>query len=92
MNAVIFTQDQYDDLVKRMDEILSTLSQKMGEPEEDFLDNLEFQKLMKISKRTCQEWRSQGIISFSQVGSKIYYRRSDIQKLLDKKQQKAFRK
>lgn len=39
---------------------------------------------MNISKRTAQSWRDEGIVSFSQVGSKIYYRMSDVQKLLDK--------
>jgi hypothetical protein len=40
-------------------------------------------KLMNISKRTAQEWRNKKIIEFSQVGNKIYYRLSDIQKLLN---------
>jgi len=38
---------------------------------------------MNISKRTAQEWRNKKIIEFSQVGNKIYYRLSDIQKLLN---------
>jgi hypothetical protein len=40
-------------------------------------------KLMNISKRTAQEWRNKKIILCSQVGNKIYYRLSDIQKLLN---------
>jgi len=50
--------------------------------EDLFFDNLEFIQLMNISKRTAQIWRDNKIIGFSQVGSKIYYKLSDIQKLL----------
>jgi len=45
---------------------------------------------MNISKRTAQTWRDEGIVSFSQIGSKIYYRMSDVQKLLDKNYKQAF--
>ena len=56
-----------------------------------FLDNQEFLQVMNISKRTAQSWRDEGIISFSQVGSKIYYRFSDIEELLNKNYKKSKR-
>ena len=56
-----------------------------------FLDNYEFLKVMNISKRTAQTWRDSGIISFSQVGAKIYYRFSDIEELLNKNYKKAIK-
>lgn len=49
-----------------------------------FLDNQEFLQIMNISKRTAQQWRDSGIISYSQIGAKIYYRFSDIEELLNK--------
>lgn len=56
-----------------------------------FLDNQEFLEVMNISKRTAQTWRDAGIISFSQVGNKIYYRVSDINELLNKNRSRATR-
>ncbi len=56
-----------------------------------FLDNQEFLQVMNISKRTAQSWRDEGIISFSQVGSKIYYLFSDIEELLNKNYKKSKR-
>jgi uncharacterized membrane protein len=47
---------------------------------------------MNISKRTAQTWRDEGIISFSQVGRKIYYRMSDVQRLLDSNYNQAIKK
>ena len=54
-----------------------------------FLDNQEFLQVMNISKRTAQTWRDSGIIPFSQVGAKIYYRFSDIEELLNKNYKKS---
>ena len=48
------------------------------------IDNDDFINLMKISKRTAQTWRDNGAISFSQIGSKIYYKTHDIEDLLHK--------
>ena len=81
----------YDDaekVLKRLDESVALIvaQMKIGgklDPEDVFFDNQEFMKLMNISKRTAQEWRNKKIIEFSQVGNKIYYRLSDIQKLLN---------
>ena len=42
-----------------------------------FLDNQDFLMLMNVSKRTAQQWRTDGVIAFSQVGGKIYYSMSD---------------
>ena len=92
IKAVILTKDQYQDLVMRMDEIKNALTEKQKEPKDAFLDNQEFLQLMNISKRTAQTWRDQGIISFSQVGGKIYYRMSDVQKLLDNNYSQAFKR
>ena len=83
MEAIILSKDQYAELVARLDEITQRLNTK-NEPKKDtFLDNQEFLILMKISKRTAQTWRDEGRISFSQVGNKIYYKLSDVEKLLN---------
>lgn len=90
MEAVILSTQQYTDLVNRLDELNKKLEEKQKNPQDTFLDNQEFLQLMNISKRTAQTWRDEGVISFSQIGSKIYYRMSDVQKLLDNNYRKAF--
>jgi len=40
-------------------------------------------KLMGVSRRTLQTWRDDGIIKFSSIKGKFYYRLSDIKTLLD---------
>lgn len=81
-------EERIENILKRLDEQITFVVAKMKmnekfDPEDIFFDNGEFMKLMNISKRTAQEWRNKKIIEFSQVGNKIYYRLSDIQKLLN---------
>lgn len=81
-------EERIENILKRLDEQITFVVAKMKlnekfDPDDVFFDNGEFMKLMNISKRTAQEWRNKKIIEFSQVGNKIYYRLSDIQKLLN---------
>lgn len=91
MNAVILTSQQYTELVNRLDILNGKLEEKSKIPTDTFLDNQEFIQLMNISKRTAQTWRDEGIVSFSQIGSKIYYKMKDVNVLLDKNYNKAFK-
>jgi hypothetical protein len=91
MEAIIITKDQFSDLMSKLDTIQSQLNSKNDPKKETFLDNQEFLLLMKISKRTAQTWRDEGKISFSQVGSKIYYKLSDVEKLLQEHYNKSFK-
>ena len=91
MEAIILTKDQYTDLLAKIDNINAQLNSKADAKKETFLDNQEFLQLMKISKRTAQTWRDEGKISFSQVGNKIYYKLSDVEKLLQEHYNKSFK-
>lgn len=70
---------------KRLNKMLALLEARQhSTPDQVFFDNQEFIQVMNISKRTAQAWRDTGMIAFSQVGSKMYYRLSDILKMLEK--------
>lgn len=92
MEAIILSKNQYNELLKKIDEVKISLDEKQKNPKDVFVDNQEFLLLMNISKRTAQTWRDEGVVSFSQIGSKIYYRMSDVEKLLEKNYNKAFKK
>ena len=92
MEVYIISKEQYMELITRLDDITKRLDNKIESKKDKFMDNQEFQALMKISKRTAQTWRDEGQISFSQVGNKIYYKLSDVEKFLDENYNKAFAK
>jgi 3-methyladenine DNA glycosylase Tag len=92
MEVVTIQSQAYQEIVGKLDAINIRLNAKEKEPKEKWLDNQELMQLLKISKRTAQHYRDSGLISFSQVGNKIYYRLSDVETLLNKHYNKAFKK
>ncbi|GGW77148.1 helix-turn-helix domain-containing protein [Salegentibacter mishustinae] len=48
------------------------------------LDNADFIQLFKISAKTAQNWREEGLIEFAQVKGKIYYSLKDIQAFINR--------
>jgi len=83
---------QHEGLIKKLDNIIKRLNQDEEKTNSLFLDNSQFIKLMNISRRTAQQWRDNNVISYSQVGNKIFYQITDIQQLLQDNYIKAIRK
>jgi hypothetical protein len=80
-----FSEEEVQDIKLRLDDIALTLKQNQRtEPDQIWYDNQEFLQIMNISKRTAAYWRTENVITYSQVGNKIYYRLSDIMDLLQK--------
>lgn len=46
---------------------------------------------MQLSRRTLQDYRNNGVIPYIQLGGKILYRESDIQKILMANYREAYR-
>ncbi len=92
MEVVTLQSEAFQEIVSKLEAINTRLNAKEKEPKEKWLDNQELMLLLKISKRTAQHYRDNGIISFSQVGAKIYYKLSDVEILLNKHYNKAFKK
>jgi len=92
MEAIILSKEQFDQLMTKVNDIAEKVQSKTSQKQEVFVDNEEFIKMMKISRRTAQTWRDEGKISFSQVGNKIYYKMSDIEKTMQDYYNKSFQK
>ena len=83
--------EEYKNILTEISE-LKSLIQSGPWNRQPIIDNQEFMALMKISKRTAQYWRDNGMITFSQVGQKIYYRMEDIEEMVKRNQKKSFYK
>jgi len=46
---------------------------------------------LKLSRRTLQDYRNEGRISYYQLGGKILYRESDIEKMLQESYREAYK-
>ena len=82
MDAVVLSKESIQKIEQDLIEI-KTHVKKITVPNESFLDNKQFTKLMGVSARTAQTWRNEGKVGFSKEGKKIYYRLSDIEDFLN---------
>jgi len=51
---------------------------------DQWLDNEDVCKLLRVTKRTLQNYRDNFVLPYSQIGKKILYKASDVQKVLEK--------
>lgn len=58
---------------------------------ERFLTDKEVSVRLKVSRRTLQDYRNNGIIAYYQLGGKILYKESDIESMLAANYREAFR-
>lgn len=49
----------------------------------DWIDGQDVFEKLHISPRTMQRWRTNGVLPFSQLNGKYFYRKSDILMLLN---------
>lgn len=64
-------------------EFKAELVKKQKKLSETWLDNQDVMGVLKISPRTLQNMRDSQVLPFSKVGGKIYYKASDVEKLLN---------
>ena len=57
---------------------------------ERFLSDPEVSDRLKVSRRTLQDYPTTGKIPYIQLGGKVLYRESDIQKLLEENYRKGW--
>lgn len=68
----------FEGFENRMEELCSGHTKRLSQ----WLDNGEVCRLLNISKRTLQTYRDNGILPYSQINHKMFYRSSDIEMLL----------
>ena len=59
---------------------------------ERFLTDREVSARLKVSRRTLQDYRNTGMIAYYQLGGKILYKESDIERMLAANYREAFRR
>ncbi len=92
MEAIILSKEQFDQLIAKIDDINERLQNTNPKRTETYLNNKQFMEMLDVSLRTAQTWRDEGKITFSQVGNKIYYKLSDVEKFIQNYRNAAFAK
>lgn len=88
MDIVAIESKTFEQIKLRFEDFTRQIKKLCGENQdkEKWLGNDDVCELLQISKRTLQSYRDNGILPYSQIGRKCYYRVSDIENLISKSQ------
>lgn len=80
MDEILLSKQQYAALLSRLEKINSRLItlNPVSQDKPGYLDKNEMQKVLLISSRTAQRWRSMGRLPYTKIGQKIYYKVDDL--------------
>jgi len=83
MNVITIQSEVWENLQHKIEAIQTKVEQQRREAwEEEWIDNEALMFRLKVSRKTAQTYRDSGLISFSQIGNKIYYRNKDVEEFL----------
>jgi hypothetical protein len=81
-------------IIERLDRIEDAVRTITGSKQpfvDTWIDNNDLSNHLRVSMRTLQKWRDEGIISFTKFGGKIFYKASHVEEILRKNYIEGFR-
>ena len=96
MNVVMFADQELEvGFIGKLDALLEGIERmgagKASPSNEQFLTDKEMSAWLKVSRRTLQDYRNNGMIAYYQLGGKILYKESDIEKMVMSGYRNAYR-
>ena len=86
MDVIVLDSLIWEEVKTNLNAIQAKLDNLQKSPAlpEHWLSNREVSDLLGVTKRTLQRYRDGGVLPFSHIGGKIYYKVSDLVKVLEK--------
>src|SRR5215510_14580873 len=75
-------QEMFQYIIDKLETTEEKQVQKQALHDAGLLDNADVLQRLKISARTAIRWRKRGILKYTKIGGKIYYRLEDIEALM----------
>lgn len=90
MRFTAIDSSAWEELKKSIEELALCMREHFGAKPEvpDLLHNGDVCRILNISKRTLQHYRDTSVLPFIQIGHKCYYKREDVETLLEKSNRK----
>lgn len=90
MEIVAIEKRTFEQMIQRFEDFVKQVNAFCGQSRrnENWLDNKQVCELLKISPRTLQTYRNTGVLPYSQIGRKCYYKDSDIEQFINQQQTK----
>lgn len=81
---VITREDLQEFRSQLLEDFKAILSDKQTTPKREWLKSFEVRRLLKISPGTLQNLRINGTLTYTKIGSIMFYSSQDIEKLMEK--------
>ena len=97
MNELILADKEMEvGFIGKLDALLQGIERiggnhKASRSNEQFLTDKEVSAWLKVSRRTLQDYRNNGMIAYYQLGGKILYKESDIERMVMSGYRNAYR-
>ncbi len=90
MEIVAIEKRTFEQMMHRFEDFTKQINALCGQKRsaENWLDNKQVCELLKISPRTLQTYRDTGVLPYSQIGRKCYYKAADIEQFINQAQNK----
>ena len=94
-NDEILTSDYFDGVLRKMRKVSDVLADRTKDIKPMFggarlLTDPEACAILKVGKRTMQEYRTNGIVPYYLIAGKVLYREQDLEELLQRHYKKPF--
>ena len=91
MNELILADQELEvGFIEKLDAMLEGI-ERMGTGSKALPSNEQFLAWLKVSRRTLQDYRNNGMIAYYQLGGKILYKESDIERMVMSGYRNAYR-
>jgi hypothetical protein len=91
MDIIAIESKTFEQMKERFKDFSKQVKKLCGDNQdkEQWLGNEDVCGLLQISPRTLQSYRDNGILPFSQIGRKCYYKVSDVEQLISNSKKKS---
>jgi hypothetical protein len=84
MELKVIEKKTFERLKLSIADLLAQIDSLFVEPTNGWIDNQTVCQALGISKRTLQSFRDKGLIPYSQIGHKCFYKQEDIKEFIEK--------
>lgn len=84
MEVITIESSAYKDLLKRIEEIARAVNAPSDHLQSEWVDNEGLSRMLNLTTRSLKNYRDRKILPYSQIEGKIFYRRSDVESLLER--------
>jgi hypothetical protein len=84
MELKVIEEKTFEKLKMCIADLLGQIDTLFVEPTNGWIDNQTVCQALNVSKRTLQSFRDKGLIPYSQIGHKCFYKQEDMKEFIEK--------